>query len=60
MVASLLGQSVEHQTELVTDSFAFDVSTVWNPLPDEIHASPSISSFRKKLKSYLYTKGHPH
>ena len=37
-------------------SFAFDVPTVWNSLPEDIRASPTIASFRKKLKTYLYTK----
>ena len=37
-------------------SFAFDVPTVWNALPDEICASPSLASFRKQLKTYLHTK----
>ena len=27
-------------------NFAFDDPTVWNALPDEIHASPSLASFR--------------
>ena len=33
--------------------------TVWNALPDEIRAMPSLASFRKQLKIYLYTKAHP-
>ena len=37
-------------------SFAFDVPTVWNSLPEDIYASPS---FKKKLKTYLYTKAYP-
>ena len=37
-------------------SFAFDAPTVWNALPEEICASPSLASFRKRLKTYLYTK----
>ena len=40
-------------------SFAFDAPTVWNALPDEIHVSPSLASFRKQLKTYLYTKAYP-
>ena len=35
-------------------SFAFDAPTVWNSLPEDIRASPTIASFRKKLKIYLY------
>ena len=40
-------------------SFAFDAPTVWNALTEEIHASPSLTSFRKHLKTYLYTKAYP-
>ena len=40
-------------------SFAFDAPTVWNSLPEDIRASPTIVSFRKKLKTYLYTKPYP-
>ena len=39
-------------------SFAFDAATVLNGLPDEICASLCIASFRKKLKSHLYTKAY--
>ena len=42
-----------------SNSFAFDAPTVWNALPDEIRASPSLASFRKQLKAYLYTKAYP-
>ena len=34
-------------------SFAFDAPTVWNALPDEICAPPSLPSFRKQLKTPL-------
>ena len=40
-------------------SFAFDAPTVWNAMLDEIRASPSLASFRKQLKAYLYTKAFP-
>ena len=40
-------------------SFAFDAPTVWNSLPEDIHASPTIASFRTKLKTYLYTRAYP-
>ena len=40
-------------------SFAYDAPNVWNSLPEDIHASPTIASFRKKLKTYLYTKAYP-
>ena len=41
-------------------SFAFDAPIVWNSLPEDICASPTIASFRKKLKTYLYAKAYPH
>ena len=28
-------------------------------LPEDIHASPTIASFRKKHKTYLYAKAYP-
>ena len=40
-------------------SFAFDAPTVWNSLPEDICASPTIATFRKKLKTYLYVKAYP-
>ena len=40
-------------------SFTFDAPTVWNSLPEDIRASPTIASFRKKLKTYLYAKAYP-
>ena len=41
-------------------SFAFDAPIVRNTLPDEIHTFPLfIASFRKELKSYLYTTVYP-
>ena len=40
-------------------SFAFDAPTVWNSLPEDIRASPTIASFRKKLKTYFYAKACP-
>ena len=40
-------------------SFAFGAPTVWNSLPKDIHVSPTIASFRKKLKTYLSTEAYP-
>ena len=51
--------SVHKSVKWFGNSFAFDVPTVWNALPREIRASPSLASFRKQLKTYLYTKAYP-
>ena len=40
-------------------SFAFDAPTVWNSLPEDIRALPTVASFRKELKTYLYAKDYP-
>ena len=51
--------SVHISVKQFGNSFAFDAPTIWNALPDEIRASPSLASFRKQLKTYLYTKAYP-
>ena len=53
-------QSTIHKyTKQFGFSFAFDAPTVWNSLPEDICASPTMASFRKKLKTYLYAKAYP-
>ena len=39
--------------------FAFDAPTVRNSLPENICASPTIASFRKKLKTYFHGQAYP-
>ena len=51
--------SVHKSVKQFDYSFAFDASTFWNALPEEICVSPSLTSFRKHLKTYLYTKAYP-
>ena len=50
--------SVDKSIKQFGYSFAFDAPTVWNALPEEIRVSPSLASFRKCLKTYLYTKAY--
>ena len=50
---------IHKSTKQFDFSFAFDAPTVWNSLPEDIRASPTIASFRKKLKTYLYAKAYP-
>ena len=40
-------------------SFAFDAPTVWNHLPNEVRTAPTLTCFRKRLKSYLFHKAFP-
>ena len=51
--------TIHKSTKQFGFSFAFDAPTVWNSLPEDIRASPTMASFRKKLKTYLYTKAYP-
>ena len=46
--------SVHKSVKQFGNSFAFDAPSIWNALPDENRASPSLASFRKQLKTYLY------
>ena len=51
--------TIHKSTKQFGFSFAFDAPTVWNSLPEDIRASPTLASFRKKLKTYLYAKAYP-
>ena len=51
--------SVHKSVKQFGNSFAFDAPTMWNTLPDEIGVSPSLASFIKQLKTYLYSKAYP-
>ena len=35
-------------------SFTYAAPAVWNPLPEDIKISPSIDTFKKKLKTHLF------
>jgi hypothetical protein len=35
-------------------SFSFSAPTLWNSLPLHVRCSPSLSSFRSSLKTFLY------
>ena len=51
--------TIHKSTKQFGFSFVFDAHIVWNSVPEDIRASPTIASFRKKLKTYLYTKAYP-
>ena len=40
-------------------SFAYDAPRIWNDLPDDVRSAKSLSSFRKRLKTYLFEKAYP-
>ena len=51
--------TIHKSTKQFGFSFAFDALTVCNSLPQNVRASPTIASFKKKLKTYLYAKAYP-
>ena len=44
---------------LFSCSFVFDARTLWNDLPDEVRAYPTIGSFWQKIKAISLQKGIP-
>ena len=41
------------------NSFAFDGPDLWNGLSESIRTAPTISSFRSRLKTYLFEQAFP-
>ena len=35
-------------------SFSFASSSVWNSIPNDVRCAPSLSSFKSRLKTYLF------
>ena len=52
MYKSLL--SVRCQATLGDCSFSFASSSVWNSIPNDVRCAPSLSSFKSRLKTYLF------
>ena len=51
--------SIHKSTRHFGFSFAFDAPEVWNSLPEKVLTSPTVGSFRRKLKGYLFGKAYP-
>jgi len=43
-----------------TRAFPVDGPRVWNSLPADITSAPSLSTFRQRLKTYLFRQSFPH
>ena len=50
---------VHKSNKQFNNSLAFDATAIWNALPDDIRSAPSITSFRKRLKSHLFEMAFP-
>ena len=50
----LLNKPAHSKATLVDRSFSFASSSVWNSIPNNVRCSPSLSSFKSRLKTYLF------
>ena len=50
----LLNRPAHSKATLGDRSFSFASSSVWNSIPNDVRCAPSLSSFRSRLKTYLF------
>ena len=51
--------SVIKSTVHFQNSFSYDGPTLWNTLPLNIRTAPTLSSFKRKLKTHLFDEAYP-
>ena len=50
----LLNRPAHSKATLGDRSFSFFSSSVWNSIPNDVRCAPSLSSFKSRLKTYLF------
>ena len=50
----LLNRPVHNKATLGDRSFSFESSSIRNSIPNDVRCSPSLSSFKSRLKTYLF------
>ena len=50
----LLNRPAHSKATLGDCSFSFASSSVWNSIPNDVKCAPSLSSFKSRLKTYLF------
>ena len=50
----LLNRPAHSKATLGDRSFSFASSSVWNSIPNDVWCAPSLSSFKSRLKTYLF------
>ena len=50
----LLNRPAHSKATLGDLSFSFASSSVWNSIPNDVRCAPSLSSFKSRLKTYLF------
>ena len=48
-----------HRISVGARAFPVAGATIWNSLPDDVTSAPSISTFRRRLKTFLFSRSHP-
>ena len=51
---SLLNRPAHSKATLGDRSFSFASSSFWNSIPNDVRCAPSLSSFKSRLKTYLF------
>ena len=51
---SLLNRPAHSKATLCDSSFSFASSSVWNSIPNDVRCALSLSSFKSRLKKYLF------
>jgi len=57
-----INRAVQTQTNNVSVHvviFAIAGPRLWNSLPDDVQSAPSLATFRRKLKTYLFRQSYP-
>ena len=50
----LLNRPAHSKATLGDHSFSFASSSVWSTIPNDVRCAPSLSSFKSRLKTYLF------
>ena len=50
----LLNRPAHSKATLGDRSFSFASSSVWNSIPNDVRCAPSLSSFKSRLKTFLF------
>ena len=51
--------SIHKSKVYYNNSFSYDAPKLWNDLPYDIPSPPNLSSFKRRLKTYLFQKSFP-
>ena len=54
----LLNRPAHSKATLGDRSFSFASSSVWNSIPNDVRCAPSLSSFKSRLKTYLFCSAY--